>query len=72
MFTPTENHSTVTVTPALERFSRGRTIAFINARASDIGCVIWRGYLVEKGRKRGRRSGDEGSHFSVDDDLGWL
>jgi hypothetical protein len=72
MFTPAENHSTVTVTPALERFSGRRTIAFINARASDISGVIWRGCVAKKGRGRRRRRGDEGSHWSVDNDLGWL
>lgn len=72
MFTATENHSTVTVTPTLEGFGRGRAIAFINARASNISCVIRRGCLVEEGRRRGRRGCDEGSHFDVVDDLGWL
>jgi len=62
MFTSAEDHSTVTVAPALEGFSRGRTITLINPSAGDVGEVVdWErvGVRWYGGGGRGR---DDGGH----------
>lgn len=40
VFASAENHSTVTVAPALEGFSRSRTITLVDPSAGDVGKVV--------------------------------
>jgi len=40
MLTPAEDHSTVTVAPALESFGGGRTITLVDPGAGDVGEVV--------------------------------
>jgi len=40
MLASTEDHSTVTVAPALECFGRGGTITLVDPSAGDVGEVV--------------------------------
>jgi hypothetical protein len=62
VFASAENHSTVTVAPALEGFSRSRTITLVDPSAGDGGKVVdWERVCLRRngGRERGR---DDGGH----------
>lgn len=62
MLAPAEDHSTVTVAPALEGFRRSRTITLIDPSAGDVGEVVdWQRVGV-RWHGGGRRRRDDGGH----------
>ena len=62
MFASAEDHSTVTVSPALEGFGRGGTITLVNASTGDVGEVVDRNGVGLRRQRSGRRGRDDGGH----------
>jgi len=62
MLASAEDHSTVTVPPALEGFCRGRTITLVDPSAGDVGEVADRERVGVGGDGSGGRGRDDGGH----------
>lgn len=57
-----ENHSTVTIAPTLEGFSRSGTITLVDPSAGDVGKVVNRQRFCLRRHGGGGRGRDDGSH----------
>jgi hypothetical protein len=62
MLASAEDHSTVAVAPALEGFCGGGTITLADPSTGDVGEVVDREGVGERGDGGGRRGRDDGGH----------